>query len=152
MKNYFYAYHSDNNRNEFDCKSGYGVSEAYKEKRVNVGDFVFVIQKIKEKYELCGLFEVTEKRFSSESRLPYRMELKDKSELPFAIELNEDELSQQLPPLDYKYKWNNFKKHFCRQAVSFQNTLNEDVVRILNAIIENEKQTITLKKKGFYVD
>ena len=138
MKNYFYAYHSSRNTNKFDCNSGYGVSESYKYDKVKIGDLVFIIQNIKNKntYELCGLYEVTDKNYVKESRLPYRMELKDTSKLPLFIKLNEHELSEQLPTLDYKYKWSNFKKHFCRQSASFQKPLDEDVVKILQSKID----------------
>jgi 5-methylcytosine-specific restriction protein A len=47
MSKYFYAYHGPKNVENFDFSSGYGVSREAKQKQTEIGDFVYVIQKLK---------------------------------------------------------------------------------------------------------
>ncbi|PKF60178.1 HNH endonuclease [Psychromonas sp. psych-6C06] len=144
MSNYFYAYHGPANKIEFDYSLGYGTSQKYKQGKVNIGDFVFIIQKRKKNvnYELCGLFKITDCYYDVDSSLPYRMKLADFSKLPKFIPLEHDALDSKLPQIVGDHRLSNFQNHFCRQGLSFQNVLSQDVVNILNLVIDDHSPSI----------
>ncbi|EGV27544.1 HNH endonuclease [Thiorhodococcus drewsii AZ1] len=137
MVTYYYAYHGPDNAESFNFKTGYGVSQKYKQEQTNIGDRVFIIQKRKKNnyFELCGVFEIVGHYHDSKSLRPHRMKLEDYSKLPEFVELPENKISKSLPKAKGDQRWSVFKRHFCRQGVSFQSPLKEEVVSILNSYI-----------------
>lgn len=136
---YFFAYHGPENEAPFNFSGGYGVAEEKKRDKVQIGDRVFVIQKLyRQKYfELCGLFEVS-RHYNSGSNLSrqYRLALKPVKILQPFLRLNEDELSASLPiKIGGNKDWSNFKRHFCQQGATFQTPLSQEVVNILLSLL-----------------
>lgn len=131
---YYYAYHGQQNKNEFNFKSGYGLTEKKKRDQIAINSHVIIIQKPEgdDAFRLCGIFRVTERYDDKKSTHPYRLKLEDVSKLSEYIELSIDNLNQILPNIDGGSKgWTNFHKHFCARGLSFQKHLEEDVAEIL---------------------
>lgn len=146
--NYYFAYHSNENSEPFDFKGGYGFSESTKVEKVNIGDVVYIIQKLKgwSHFEFCGKFKIVgkyEDTLNFKNR-PYRVKLEDLSKLDEALEIDEDVWSDLLPKSTYKYEWNNFQKHFCKQGSSLQRQLDKEVVNVLESFLHgSEHDNIT---------
>jgi hypothetical protein len=137
MGTYYYAYHGPDNAESFNYKTGYGVSQKYKQEQTSIGDRVFIIQKRKynDYFELCGVFEIVDCYHDPESTRPHRMKLEDCSKLSDYVRLPENKISKRLPEAKGDQRWSVFKRHFCRQGVSFQSPLKEEVVSLLNSYL-----------------
>ena len=141
----FYAYHGPENTDDFDFPGGYGVGAKSKWRNVNVGDIVYVIQKLKDNisFQICGVYKVNghyESDDASEDR-HYRFRLSDISLLRNPIDIDEEKLSKKLPQTKSNYKWSNFKVHFCQQGGSFNQPLDPAVVRILDELLPSDSVT-----------
>ncbi|UYO74003.1 HNH endonuclease [Halomonas qinghailakensis] len=154
MPNYFYAYHGPKNGSEFCYHTGYGVSKESKQSQTRRGDFVFIIQKRPsvDCFQLCGVFKIVSHYYDEESARPYRMKLEDVSKLTTYIDLDEDKISRQLPQIKGDKRWSNFKRHFCRQGVSFQSSLNKAVVDLLNTLVLPRSSTIEDNEEKFNLE
>lgn len=135
---FFYAYHSPKvNNGDFIVEGGYGVKREYVHKKVNLGDFVFIIQKTKksEVYELCGLYVITGHYVDHNSPNPYRFNLElVKGGKPW-IKLDENEISKELKQIDGITNWSNFKRHFCMTGATFRNPLEKYVIDCLSSYL-----------------
>ncbi|MGP9666205.1 HNH endonuclease [Halomonas sp. AOP22-C1-8] len=142
MKKYFYAYHGPNNKSDFEPSGGYGVAQEYKQKQTKVGDLVYVIQKnrLRDFYELCGLYEITGHYYQEKNKRPYRIRLANVNPVPRLIALDEEELSRRLPKMKGDERWSNFQRHFCRQGLSFQSPLDPFVASLLDELVEQYAQ------------
>lgn len=129
----YFAYHAKENKEVYSVEMGYGFPNMIKVNKVNLGDKVYIFQKIHgwEHFELCGRFEVTGKYTDTTSDRPYRLRLKDDSKLSEPIRIDEDEWSDALPERVNKLKRNNFQKHFCQQNESCQRELTRDVIDVI---------------------
>lgn len=135
---YFFAYHGPQNKHNFNVNEGYGVSKKYKHALVNVGDRVFIIQKLAGKTSrtyLCGEYEITDRSINIKSRYPYRFSLERVSQPDAFIELDTLALSEELPQINGDPRRNNFQRHFCVQGLSFHAPLEREVIDILSSII-----------------
>lgn len=140
---YFYAYHGPSNESDFNPKGGYGVSTKTKHARINVGDRVFIIQRLAGKassFYLCGEYEVTGHLINSSSLYPYRFALKDVSHLNAFVLLDPLKLSEVMPYKGGDKRFNLFQRHFCSQGVSFAATLVKEVVDLLSSYIGSHKE------------
>lgn len=137
MRQYFYAYHGPNNASDFDPSGGYGVSQEYKLKQTKAGDFVYVIQKKRDRdfYELCGMYEIAGHYRQETSKRPYRIRLNEVHPISQRIAIDEAECSQRLPLVEGDERWSNFQRHFCRQGVSLQSALKPQVVAVLDELV-----------------
>jgi len=131
---YFYAYHGPKNTKNFDYSNGYGVGQAWKISQANAGDRLFVIQKLSgdPDFLLCGLFEIVGTYEDHDSVYPYRVKLKNLSNLDAFLPMDESIIGEQLPQSDRNEPWTNFKRHFCHQGASFKAPLSEKIVSVLN--------------------
>lgn len=136
---YFFAYHGPENSTPFDYTGGYGVAEEKKRDKVQIGDRVFVIQKLdgRQHFELCGLFEVSRHYHSGKSAgRQYRVALEPVKLLQPFLRLDEEDLSIRLPQkTGGNSNWSNFKRHFCQQGGTFQSPLSQEVVDILLSLL-----------------
>jgi hypothetical protein len=135
MTSYF-AYHGPKNKHDFDVDLGYGFSTETKISKVNKGDIVYIIQRLKSSKAVPYLFgkyrvikSYTEKE-QIEGRI-YRLALQDITQLSNKIMIDEGEWGKKLPKHSAKLKWNNFKKHFCQQGKTLSTPLSNDVVKVL---------------------
>lgn len=135
---HFYAYHGPGNNEDFDFSGGYGVSQEYKQKQTKIGDLVYIIQKREhqEFYELCGAFEILDHYYEENNKRPYRVKLENKSNLDARIVIDEQECSRRLPQIDGNAGWSIFQRHFCRQGVSFQRPLRNEVIDVLEKLLD----------------
>lgn len=141
---YFYAYHGPQNKNAFNYSNGYGVGQAWRTNQVNVGDRLFVIQKLTgdPDFRLCGLFEIISTYEDHGSTYPYRVKLENLTNFDVFPPIDEALISKQLPISDRNEPWTNFKRHFCYQGASFQSPLNGDIVSVLNLQISMPDEPI----------
>ncbi|OAT19515.1 hypothetical protein M979_1407 [Buttiauxella noackiae ATCC 51607] len=150
---YFYAYHGPKNKNDFDYRNGYGVGQEWKMRQIKTGDRIFVIQNLtgNNDFLLCGLFEIVKTYEDLSNMFPYRVELIDQSKLDDFVPLDELLIGQLLPQVQGSDKWNNFKRHFCRQGASLEAPLGEDVVTVLNSLVvmsDDQQEAIERREDG----
>lgn len=134
---YFYAYHGPKNKNNFAYEGGYGIGVKTRHERVNVGDRVFIIQRLAgstSNFYLCGEYEIAGHSVNHASDYPYRFTLKDISCLDAFIMLDPLKLSEILPEKNGEKRFNLFQRHFCAQGASFAAPLGAPVVEVLRAI------------------
>lgn len=135
---YFYAYHSPGaNESDFLVEGGYGVKRKHVYENVRDGDSVFIIQKTKKSssYELCGLYLVVGHYYDKNSENPYRFQLELVQGGKPWIKLDEKKLSSELKLIKGDSRWSNFKRHFCRQGISFLKPLESYVVDVLQNLL-----------------
>ncbi|SGY81498.1 HNH endonuclease [Moritella viscosa] len=144
--NYYFAYHSWKNQDGFDYKRGYGFKEEGKLSKINIGDFIYVIQSLKLKgklkFQLCGKYKVIEKYtdYDFQDR-EYRIRLSDISKLSPFLNIDETEWSNRLPTSPRNDPWTNFKKHFCAQGVTLQAALSADIVSVFEHNLPDTKES-----------
>ncbi|NRA91626.1 MAG: HNH endonuclease [Psychroserpens sp.] len=142
---YYFAYHSWENKYDFDYKHGYGFKEEGKLSKINIGDFIYVIQSLKLKgkleFQLCGKYKVIEKYtdYDFQNR-EYRVRLSDISKLSPFLNIDETEWSNRLPTSPRNDPWTNFKKHFCAQGVTLQAALSAEVVSVFEHYLLDTKE------------
>ena len=149
---YYYAYHGAKNKNDFDWKLGYGLASESKRDKVAIGSKVIVIQKPyrDERFRLCGVFKIIKHYDEITNAFPYRFELEDVSNLSEFIVLDDIELSHELPVISGGISsWNNFKKHFCAQGITFQKPLTPEVCDILLSKINFQEDTFERVTESF---
>ncbi|WP_415900564.1 HNH endonuclease [Neptuniibacter sp. QD48_11] len=142
---YYYAYHGPKNKNDFDWKFGYGLTNKGKRDKVAIGSKVIVIQKPAKaiNFRLCGIFKITKHYDDLSNLFPYRFELENVSNLSEFIILNDIELSKELPVIaGGNNSWSNFQKHFCAQGNTFQKHLEPEVSDILLSLIDFQEDTL----------
>lgn len=136
---HFFAYHGPENETPFDFTGGYGFAQEKKRDKIQIGDRVFVIQKLDgwQYFELCGLFEVRRHYHSGNNEgRQYRVALEPVKTLQPFLRLDEDDLSARLPmKTEGNSNWTNFKRHFCQQGGTFQSSLSQEVVDILLSLL-----------------
>ena len=134
---HFYAYHGPQNESNFSPIGGYGVSSKAKHTRVDVGDRVFIIQRLAGKtsrFYLCGEYEIVGHSINHDSGYPYRFTLKDVSHLNAFVMLDPLELSTLLPYKSGDKRYNLFQRHFRSQGASFVVPLSNEVVNLLGSL------------------
>jgi 5-methylcytosine-specific restriction protein A len=145
MTQFFYAYHSLENREEFDSSVGYGVSEktSRKLKNTQIGDLIYVVQARSKDgttiYQLCGMYEITEHYEDKEkhSSLPHRARLSKKSLNQHPITIEKEKCCHFLPQKNAE-AWSKFQSKLHQQGVSLQNPLDpkSDFVTVFNELLE----------------
>lgn len=138
--NSYFAYHGPENVRVFDYIDGYGFKDNNKLKKVDIGDYLYVIQRIKgdKHFELCGKYKIQEKYLSSDhpSTRTHRLKLVDVTQLSEPLLIDEEQWSEQLPEHHSNYNWTNFKKHFCREGATLDAPLEKEVLSVFNRFLD----------------
>ena len=138
--NSYFAYHGLENVHVFDYIDGYGFKTEDKLGKVNVGDYLYVIQKVKgyKHFELCGKYKIQDKYLSAShpSTRIHRLKLIDVTKLSEPLLIDEELWSEQLPEHHSNYAWTNFKKHFCREGATLDAPLAKEVLSVFNRFLD----------------